>query len=265
MRILNLTQFNKTPEQHEVIEPSAEDKALIKSLLLFDNIPEHKELLDRAEQIALIATHYNPDHAMIGGAPYFLGYLEDELLGKEITPVYSFTKRVSEEHYNPETGENEKRFVFKHEGFVEVSHHGSLQSASPVNAINRGLLNITNHVATPDQIVDGVREPSNKEEIQRLITFNDIPSVDELKDVASKVADIVQKEGYQQVMTGGAPYLDRFLREELDRRGIDSYYAYSKQEIIKNDDGSSTKIFKHQGFVPSKNTAEFYKDKEEIR
>lgn len=263
--VLNLTQHNKSEEQVEVFEPNSEDKESIKKLLLFTEMPDHSELLDRAEKIAKIASKYECEQAMIMGAPFFLGYLEDALKEENITPVYSFTQRISQE-YVDENGKTIKQSVPKHEGFVKVSFKEEQNISKEYNHNTKnGYLNLTNHDATYEQTTNGVKEPADKQEIKDLITFVTIPSEDELRERASKVADIVQKEGYLKAMLGGAPYLDAFLRKALDDRGINSYYAFSKFDETKNPDGSVTRIFQHLGFVPSKNTSDYTEEKEKTK
>ena len=53
---------------------------------------------------------------MIGGAPYLIASLHDALVGRDIQPLYAFSKRVSVE--KKEGGEVIKTSVFKHVGFV---------------------------------------------------------------------------------------------------------------------------------------------------
>ena len=125
-KILNLTQHIATPEQTEagVFEPSEEDKKEIQKLLTFEEIPDTKELGTRAYCIGRIAIHYFDDgassgNAMIGGAPYFMNFLEDALKYEGIKPMYAFSKRESADQVQPD-GSVIKVAVFKHCGFVEV-------------------------------------------------------------------------------------------------------------------------------------------------
>lgn len=132
-KILNLTQHVATPEQIEagVFEPSAEDKKMIQKLLTFEDIPTRGEMHDRAATVAAIAVKYFTDeydpredhrgYAMIGGAPYFMGFLERHLSGEEIDigQLYAFSKRESIDHAQPD-GSVKKTAVFRHCGFVEV-------------------------------------------------------------------------------------------------------------------------------------------------
>ena len=128
-KILNLTQHVATHEQLEagVFEPSEEDKKEIQKLLTFEEIPDTKELGTRAYCIGRIAIQYFDDfddgassgNAMIGGAPYFMNFLEDALKYEGIKPMYAFSKRESVDQVQPD-GSVKKVAVFKHCGFVEV-------------------------------------------------------------------------------------------------------------------------------------------------
>lgn len=103
-----------TPRDREV------DSSRIKWLLNFTYIPTRSELKDRAESIALIARQYNCAKAMIGGAPFFMPYLEKALWAVGIQPVYAFSERVVVEKTDDATGRVTKTAVFKHVGFVET-------------------------------------------------------------------------------------------------------------------------------------------------
>ena len=119
MSILNLTQHLATPEQAEagVIDlPSGYRKRACK-LLTFESIPTQEEIEQRAEDLADIASEFDAEAVMIGGAPYLMAELESELRKKGKEPVYAFSKRESVEE-TQDDGSVVKRNVFKHIGFV---------------------------------------------------------------------------------------------------------------------------------------------------
>jgi len=109
-----------TPEQvvQGVIEP--ENKEYIQKFLTFDSLPTREEINDRAHLLATYANHTDCTHAMIGGAPYLMSALENALTFQGITPMYSFTERVSVETVQPD-GTVKKTAVFKHIGFVTLN------------------------------------------------------------------------------------------------------------------------------------------------
>lgn len=130
-KILNLTQHNATPEQvaQGVVEPSPTNKARIIELLTFDDIPDLAQISERARELGKIVWDefgIKDDNdaqsaeciAMIGGAPYLMPALHF-VLAMEFytTPLFAFSKRVSEEKVNPD-GSVTKTQVFKHLGFV---------------------------------------------------------------------------------------------------------------------------------------------------
>ena len=78
-----------------------------------------EDMQQRADEIAKIALRTNAKKAMIGGAPFFMGYLETALKSVGIQPLYAFSQRVSVET-TAEDGTVTKQNVFKHMGFVEV-------------------------------------------------------------------------------------------------------------------------------------------------
>lgn len=116
MTILNLTQHVATPEQG-CSEPT--NKKEVQDLLTFLALPSKDEVASRAKRLALLAVREGAKVAMIGGAPYLMRPLEDALKTAGVTPVYSFTVRVSAETVNPD-GTVTKTNVFAHVGWVEV-------------------------------------------------------------------------------------------------------------------------------------------------
>lgn len=117
--IINLTQHQSTPEQEwdGVFEP--QDKENVRRLLTFDTIPNKGVLYMRAVQLAEIASESGAKFAMIGGAPYLMGALENALKEKGIQPLYSFSERESIEETLP-SGDVIKKSVFRHKGFIKA-------------------------------------------------------------------------------------------------------------------------------------------------
>jgi hypothetical protein len=119
------------------------------------------------------------------------------------------------------------------------------------------ILNLTQHTATPDQLAAGVVEPDadSKKEIQRLLTIDELPTEDELRDRAEKITEIAMRLGARRAMIGGAPFLMGYLEHDLKFKGVWPVYAFSKREVIEVTaaDGKVEKkaIFKHAGWVPA--------------
>lgn len=123
------------------------------------------------------------------------------------------------------------------------------------------IFNLTQHNPTPEQIEAGVYNTINHAEVQALITFEDIPSFEEmtrrayallsLVDASANELDIERKD--VSVMIGGAPFFMRILHKVMLRYGITVLYAFSKRVSVDhtNPDGTIEKIsvFKHEGFV----------------
>lgn len=117
--IINLTQHSATVEQVSagVVEPERKD--FVKMLLTFEGIPSKESIYDRAISLAEIARDAEASFALIGGAPYLMSALERALIARNITPVYSFSERVSVETTGPD-GTVKKVNEFRHKGFIEV-------------------------------------------------------------------------------------------------------------------------------------------------
>jgi hypothetical protein len=112
-------------------------------------------------------------------------------------------------------------------------------------------LNLTQHVATPEQ---GCVEPADKQRVQHLLTFGNIPDVAIVRQRAADLAALAKDEGAVEAMIGGAPYLMGPLEEELAKCEIQAVYAFSiRRSIEVVDNGFTVKktVFKHAGFVPA--------------
>jgi len=125
--ILNLTQHQATKEQAEagIVEPC--EKKYIQKLLTFNEFPSRELIKKRAKLLAGYAhlwfnrkgvDKYHERKALIGGAPYIMSALENELKKYRIEPLYSFSQRISEE--KEIDGKVVKTNVFKHIGFIKV-------------------------------------------------------------------------------------------------------------------------------------------------
>lgn len=118
------------------------------------------------------------------------------------------------------------------------------------------MLNLTQHVATAEQLKAGVVEPTPevKKEIQTLLTFNTLEETQEVKERAYKLALIAKQHGVERTMIGGAPFLMPELEAMLAMADISAHYAFSQRvvEEVSKEDGTVEKkvVFKHMGFVP---------------
>ena len=141
--------------------------------------------------------------------------------------------------------------------------------------MNTVILNLTQHTATPEQREAGVYDPKTPEDIKAALTFNELPSKQEIETKALTLAALAVKEVFHQVledrpaseemldiesqmlgmrvMIGGAPYLMAPLEKALRDANLTPVYAFSKREsvevILDNGDVRKTNIFKHLGFV----------------
>ena len=130
------------------------------------------------------------------------------------------------------------------------------------------ILNLTQHTATPDQIVAGVVDLPELERqmLQKLLTFEELPSVQDLADRAAAILYLIegtdwhpgQLDGesphFESAMIGGAPFLMPILAESLKESGLLPVYAFSQRVVEEQGDeaGSVRKVavFRHIGFVP---------------
>ncbi len=115
------------------------------------------------------------------------------------------------------------------------------------------IVNLTQHQSTPEQ---GVTDLSGAalEELKRLLTFDFLPSVEDIEARAQEIAILAYGLGAETAMIGGAPYLMGPLERRLAAWGIKSLFSFSARvsEEKTLPDGSVQKVavFRHLGFVP---------------
>lgn len=115
------------------------------------------------------------------------------------------------------------------------------------------VLNLTQHPATQEQVAVGVYEPANKDNVKKLLTFNSLPSQEEIQSKAQLLAIVAVSEGAEYAMIGGAGYLMPMLEQSLKEVGIKPLHAFSERVSVEEvqPDGSVVKknVFRHVGFV----------------
>jgi hypothetical protein len=120
------------------------------------------------------------------------------------------------------------------------------------------IVNLTQHKGTPEQ---GVLEPELKEQVKDLLTFDEIPSRQEMESRAKALLKVVHREmdchalgDHAQwcAMIGGAPFFMPVLERVLAEAKITPLYAFSRRESVEEVvDGKVVKkaVFRHIGFV----------------
>ncbi len=116
------------------------------------------------------------------------------------------------------------------------------------------ILNLTQHAAMPDQLVAGVVEPADKRAVQALLTFEELPDVQDILRRATELAALAHESGHSTCMIGGAPYFMAPLEHALEKVGVKALYAFSKRESVEVPDPTTggvkkTQVFVHAGFV----------------
>lgn len=116
------------------------------------------------------------------------------------------------------------------------------------------ILNLTQHVATPEQAAQGVVEPEGKEAVKSLLTFPtyEAAAPHMLEVSAAALVRIAIEGGHTAVMIGGMPALMPVLQRALQVAGIEVLYAFSARESVEkvNEAGEVVKTsrFVHKGF-----------------
>jgi hypothetical protein len=125
------------------------------------------------------------------------------------------------------------------------------------------VINMTQHPATAEQEAEGVIEPQDvvqqnvvpatKEQVQNLLTFNTLPTSEELFYRATELAQIAMYSGCEAAMIGGAPFFMSELENALRKVGVKPVYAFSIRDSIEQPDGNGgvrkVNVFRHAGWV----------------
>lgn len=130
MYIYNLTQHKATPDQERdgVVNLSDHRIGDLKTLLDFDAMPSHSDIVRRAKLIARLVIAeaiddeqygYYPIGVMIGGAPWLMPALTNVLKEEDISVFFAYPPRVSKDIVK-EDGSVEKVSIFEYQGLFEV-------------------------------------------------------------------------------------------------------------------------------------------------
>ena len=115
------------------------------------------------------------------------------------------------------------------------------------------ILNLTQHNSSKDQQEQGVFDLSDATALRTLLTFNSLPTKDEIKERAESIAQLAQDANATFAMIGGAGYLMPSLESALISKGITPLHAFSQRVSVEhtNDQGEvvKTNVFKHIGFI----------------
>ena len=127
------------------------------------------------------------------------------------------------------------------------------------------ILNLTQHVGTPDQGVTDLTGEA-RECLIALLTVDALPTREEIEQRANDIVLLAIMNGLgpddgedpvpARAMIGGAPWMMSALEDALIDAGIEPVYAFSVRESTeqKQADGSVRKIntFRHAGWVPAR-------------
>ncbi|MCD6148069.1 hypothetical protein J7J18_01715, partial [bacterium] len=98
-----------------------------------------------------------------------------------------------------------------------------------------------------------VIEPKDKEKVRELLTFNELPSYEEVMSKAQALADIAVEHGVTKAMIGGALFFMTPLAAILRCRGVTPLFSFTKRMVEEKvlEDGTVEKkaVFKHEGWI----------------
>ena len=98
------------------------------------------------------------------------------------------------------------------------------------------IINLTQHSSTEDQKAVGVCDFEGPE-VKELLTFETLPTTQEVRERARQLAKLAKNQGYHAAMIAGAPWLMPPLVEELKLRGVIPLFSFS---VRKSE---------HEGFI----------------
>ena len=114
--IVNLTIHPLSTDQ--VAAGIVDTDVNLKPLLVFSGHIDRMDTLDRAHRLAVIASDMGATKAMIGGALWLMGPLEQALRAEGVMPVFAQSDRIVIETTLPD-GTVRKTADFRHLGTIE--------------------------------------------------------------------------------------------------------------------------------------------------
>lgn len=115
------------------------------------------------------------------------------------------------------------------------------------------ILNLTQHDATEEQ-TPFVRDLTGeqKTELRKLLTFDSLPTDEEMLERAEKIATIADSNEAAMAMIGGAPFFMSVLEQALKNKGVVPVYAFSLRRssdvVLPDGTVKKTSVFVHIGF-----------------
>lgn len=112
-------------------------------------------------------------------------------------------------------------------------------------------INLTQHNASLGQ---GCMPRSGQEErmIKKLLTFEELPSSEEVNSRAKELVQIAVNSGANEAMIGGASYLMELLAPALRQAGVQPVHAFTLRDSIEtvvNGEVIKRSVFRFVGFV----------------
>lgn len=121
------------------------------------------------------------------------------------------------------------------------------------------MLNLTQHLATPEQIEAGVinLHDEDRAKLSELLTFEQLPTIEDIEKRCVAITSLAKEwclknEHPFEVLIGGAPFLMPTLESCLYEDYFSIRYAFSRRESTETIiDGKTikTNVFKHLGFI----------------
>ena len=112
------------------------------------------------------------------------------------------------------------------------------------------ILNLTQHNSSPEQIEQGLIEPSDKTLVKELLTLR-VSSAEEMRNaIDTKVQHLLNVADAHKpttILVGGHPGLITILVGELKFQDYKVVMSHTDRVVVEND-GVKTSVFKHKFF-----------------
>ena len=111
----------------------------------------------------------------------------------------------------------------------------------------KNIINLTQHNASQEQEKENVinLSPNDLNEVKALLTIN--KGDNNLKERATKIAEIAKSYNVDKAMIGGAPFFMNILIEALKQANIEPFFAFSERVSVEVE-GVKKSVFKHSGW-----------------
>lgn len=113
------------------------------------------------------------------------------------------------------------------------------------------IINLTLNGILEDQMEDGVVSASVPGLVKAMLTFEEMPGVEDMRMRAHTLSIIARNSGADRALISGPPYFMGYLVCALRVRDVEPVYAYTQEFEVALANGEKRVCTKHLGFIPA--------------